>query len=57
MGLAPYGNPKSPDIERYVHTILTELSDIKEDGSLWLNQRYFDYATGLRMVREKDWEK
>ncbi len=57
MGLAPYGNPQSPDIERYVNTIYTELTDIKPDGSIWLNQRYFDYATGLRMVREKDWEK
>lgn len=57
MGLAPYGNPKSPDIDRYVRTILTELTDLKEDGSLWLNQQYFDYATGLRMVREKDWGK
>jgi carbamoyltransferase len=57
MGLAPYGNPQSPDIERYVQTILTEIADVKPDGSLWLNQRYFDYATGLRMVREKDWER
>ncbi len=57
MGLAPYGNPQSPDIEKYIKTIQTELTDIKPDGSLWLNQRYFDYATGLRMVREKDWEK
>lgn len=57
MGLAPYGNPESPDIDRYVATILSELTDVKPDGSIWLNQRYFDYATGLRMVREKDWEK
>lgn len=57
MGLAPYGNPHSPDIDRYVQTIQSELTDVRPDGSLWLNQRYFDYATGLRMVREKDWEK
>lgn len=57
MGLAPYGNPQSPDIERYVKTILEELVDLRPDGSIWLNQRYFDYATGLRMVREKDWAR
>jgi carbamoyltransferase len=56
MGLAPYGNPTSPDVDRYVKTILTELIDLKEDGSVWLNQTYFDYATGLRMVNEHKWE-
>jgi carbamoyltransferase len=30
---------------------------IKEDGSIWLNQDYFDYATGLRMVNEKRWKE
>ncbi len=57
MGLAPYGNPHSPDIERYINIIRTELVDLRADGSLWLNQRYFDYATGLRMVRDEDWAR
>ncbi|MDO8368662.1 MAG: carbamoyltransferase [Saprospiraceae bacterium] len=57
MGLAPYGNPKSPDVDRYVKVILEELVDARPDGSIWLDQRYFDYATGLRMVRDKDWER
>lgn len=57
MGLAPYGNPQSPDVDRYVQTILSELADARPDGSIWLNQHYFDYATGLRMVRDKDWER
>lgn len=57
MGLAPYGNPESPDIERYIQVIENELVDIHEDGSIWLNQRYFDYATGLRMVNDVDWER
>ncbi|MGB7924038.1 MAG: carbamoyltransferase [Pyrinomonadaceae bacterium] len=35
MGLAPYGEPK------YVDTILRDLVDIHEDGSLRLNLRYF----------------
>lgn len=47
MGLAPYGEPK------YVDRILDELIDIKEDGSFWLNQRYFDYCAGLKMVSKR----
>ena len=47
MGLAPYGNPI------YVKKILENLIDIKEDGSFWLDQSYFDYATGLTMTNEK----
>jgi len=47
MGLAPYGEPK------YVDTILTELADVKKDGSLRLNMRYFDYCAGLRMTNRR----
>lgn len=56
MGLAPYGNPKSPDIQKYIDIIKANLISIKKDGSLWLNQDYFDYATGLKMVNESKWE-
>jgi len=44
MGLAPYGEP------RYVDIILTELVDLKEDGSFKLNMKYFDYCAGLTMT-------
>ncbi|MFQ5445468.1 MAG: carbamoyltransferase [Saprospiraceae bacterium] len=57
MGLAPYGVPGSPAVNNFVDTIKSELVDIKPDGSLWLNQSYFNYATGLRMVKDKKWEK
>jgi carbamoyltransferase len=56
MGLAPYGDPSSPDIKRYEEIILRDLIDLKEDGSVWLDQEYFDYATGLKMVNEHKWE-
>jgi carbamoyltransferase len=56
MGLAPYGDPSSPDIKKYEEIILKELVDLKEDGSVWLDQEYFDYATGLKMVNEHKWE-
>ena len=47
MGLAPYGDPK------YFNLILDKLMDIKEDGSFRMNQYYFDYSTGLRMINKK----
>ena len=56
MGLAPYGNPISLDIKKYVNIIKKDLVSIKEDGSIWLNQDFFDYATGLKMVNEAKWE-
>jgi carbamoyltransferase len=47
MGLAPYGEP------RYVKLILDELVDLREDGSLRLNMKYFDFAAGLRMTNAR----
>ncbi|MBI2633841.1 MAG: carbamoyltransferase [Parcubacteria group bacterium] len=47
MGLAPYGEP------RYKDAILSELIDLKEDGSFKLNMAYFNYCTGLTMTNEK----
>ena len=44
MGLAPYGEP------RYVRKILDELIDLREDGSLRLNMKYFNYCQGLTMT-------
>ena len=47
MGLAPYGEPK------FVNKILDNLIDIKEDGSFHLDQKFFNYATGLTMTNNK----
>ncbi len=46
MGLAPYGEPK------YVNVIYRELVDLRADGSFTLNQKYFNYLTGLTMTNE-----
>ena len=56
MGLAPYGDPTSDQTADFIEIIKTKLVDIKEDGSVWLDQSYFNYATGLRMIHEKKWE-
>jgi len=55
MGLAPYGDPHSKQVAEFIHTIKSELVQILEDGSIWLNQKYFSYSTGLRMVNERKW--
>lgn len=57
MGLAPYGNPDSEQVADIKQKILTELVDIREDGSILLNMDYFEYATGLKMVNEAKWER
>ena len=46
MGLAPYGIPIYEDKVK-------QLVDIKDDGTFRLDQRYFNYATGLTMTNEK----
>jgi len=55
MGLAPYGNPDSPKVAEYIKIIKEVLVEIKDDGSIWLDQSYFNYATGLRMANDKKW--
>jgi carbamoyltransferase len=47
MGLAPYGKPIFKDL------ILSKIIDLKSDGSFRLNQKYFNYASGLTMVNKK----
>ncbi|WP_234571649.1 carbamoyltransferase family protein [Rhodohalobacter sp. 614A] len=57
MGLAPYGNPHAERTQKYVDLIKEHIVHIKDDGSIWLNQDYFNYATGLKMVDDQKWEK
>ena len=45
MGLAPYGNPNYEDK-------IKKLIDIKDDGTFRLNQKYFNYTTGLTMTND-----
>lgn len=44
MGLAPYGKPIYKDL------ILDKLLVLKDDGSYYLNQEYFNYSVGLTMT-------
>lgn len=56
MGLAPYGNPDAEQTQDFINIIKENLVNIKPDGSIWLNQKYFNYATGLRMVKDDKWQ-
>jgi len=47
MGLAPYGEPRFYDL------IMNEVVDVKEDGSLRLNMKYFGFATSLTMTNSR----
>jgi carbamoyltransferase len=44
MGLAPYGEPE------YVDAIYEHLMDLRDDGSFVLDQKYFNYLSGLTMT-------
>jgi carbamoyltransferase len=46
MGLAPYGSPIYEDKVK-------KLIDIKNDGTFRLDQKYFNYATGLTMTNDR----
>ncbi len=47
MGLAPYGKPVYADLIR------KHLVKIFEDGSIWMDQSYYNYAGGLTMTSKK----
>ena len=47
MGLAPYGQPTYADLIR------KHLVRIFEDGSLWMDQSFYNYAGGLTMTSRK----
>jgi len=46
MGLAPYGSP-------IYEEKIKKLIDIKNDGTFRLDQKYFNYSTGLTMTNDK----
>jgi len=55
MGLAPYGDPDSPQTQEFHRLIQESMVDLKPDGSVVLNIEYFEYATGLQMANVSQW--
>lgn len=56
MGLAPYGIPEADQTKEFIQKLKEHIITIHDDGSVWLNQNYFKYSTGLKMIDEKKWE-
>jgi carbamoyltransferase len=57
MGLAPYGIENSEETKLYIEKIKKEIVDIKDDGSIFLNQSYFKYTHGLKMINDAKFER
>ncbi len=57
MGLAPYGDPNSQQLEEFKTKIKSEIVSIKDDGSIFLNQKYFNYIVGLEMIDDGKWKR
>lgn len=57
MGLAPYGIAGSERVESFKKIIKIRLVDIRGDGSIHLDQSYFNYAVGLRMAKDNKWQQ
>lgn len=57
MGLAPYGDLCAKQTQRFINIIKTKLVRIGDDGSIIINQKYFTFMVGLRMVDDHMWTK
>lgn len=57
MGLAPYGNAAAVQTKHFIDIIENKLVKIFENGSIELDQQYFNYSTGMEMVKPEAWEK
>lgn len=57
MGLAPYGDLCAEQTQRFINIIKTKLVSIDDDGSIVINQKYFTFMVGLRMVDDRVWTK
>lgn len=57
MGLAPYGNAGAEETIHFIDLIKTKILRLFNDGSILLNQEYFEYAYGLKMTNNKKFEQ
>ncbi|NOT91681.1 carbamoyltransferase family protein [Ferruginibacter sp.] len=57
MGLAPYGNAGNEQTEHYKKIIKEKLCTIYDDGSIFLEQKYFSYGSGFKMISDSKWQQ
>ena len=55
MGLAPYGEKNGIHTNEIKKKIKENIVSIKDDGSIALNLKYFDFTTDLRTCNEEKW--
>ena len=56
MGLAPYGIADSEETKYFISLIRERICTLFDDGSIFLYQDLFTYATGSKMINKKKWE-
>jgi carbamoyltransferase len=44
-------------VEEYLRLIKERMVSVKEDGSIYMNQAWFNYAAGLVMTNDRAWER
>lgn len=57
MGLAPYGNINDIQTKRFIEIIKDKLVNISDNGSIIINEHYFTFMYGLKMIDSQRWEK
>ncbi len=56
MGLSSYGHSESDQTNSFYENILATMVDVREDGSVLLNMKFFNFATKLTMTNDKKWK-
>lgn len=57
MGLAPYGNLNDIQTKQFIEIIKGKLVNISDNGSIIINEHYFTFMYGLKMIDNQRWEK
>lgn len=57
MGLSPYGELNNQQTQTFIQIIKNKLVQIHPDGSITLERKFFNFETGLTMVKDAKWEK
>ncbi len=56
MGLAPYATEEDSLVIDYIQKIKDNLVTIYDDGSIQMNEKYFQYTKSLRMIHKRRFE-
>lgn len=57
MGLAPYGILNDNQTQTFVKIIKKDLVYVSDSGKIKINDKYFTFMYGLKMINDKKWEK